>query len=198
MDVFKHVQRGIFSFEHHQILQLIVSLFLALSFKAGKDNITTTAPGLFACKKISFQYPFSGGQQVKVFASVGHAVRSPTHRYGAAIWVESVSSSGFTVCVLEFGDGSNGTASVNWVALQSTPARSQLGTASLKTWTTGTKCQTIDFRKVRFTLNFSLPQPPSFFQPFTPSFLFLSLFQFSTVFLYCPFLHFFTFPRLLH
>ncbi|KAL9961999.1 hypothetical protein ACROYT_G031050 [Oculina patagonica] len=138
------------------VVVLLAEADQALSFKAGKDNITTTPPGLFACKKITFDVPFYGGKQVKVLASVGHAVRSPTHRYGAAIWVESVSTSGFTVCVLEFGDGSNGTASVNWVALQSTPARSQLGTATLKTWTTGTKCHKIDFQK-------SFKNPPRLF-----------------------------------
>ena len=146
--------------------------------------MTTPAPGLFACKKISFQYPFYGGQQVKVFASVGHAVRSPSHRYGAAIWVESVSISGFTACVLEFGDGSNGTAEVNWVALQSTPPQSQLGTSSLKTWTTGTECQKIDFQKVRFisvsSLTSYILQPfiPSLCFALIPSFLFLLLFHF--------------------
>ena len=117
--------------------------------------MTTTKPGLFACKKISFDVPFYGGKQVKVLASVGHTVKSPTHRYGAAIWVESVSTSGFTACVLEFGDGSNGTAEVNWIALQSAPRQSQLGTASLKTWTTGTECQKIYFQKVRFIFFYS-------------------------------------------
>ena len=35
--------------------------------------------------------------------------------------MESVSTSGFTACVLEFGDGSNSTSEINWLALQSVP-----------------------------------------------------------------------------
>ncbi|KAL9962008.1 hypothetical protein ACROYT_G031060 [Oculina patagonica] len=120
----------------------------AFNFKAGKDNVTTTTPGLFACKKISFNESFSGGQQVSVLASVGHSAKSPTSRYGAAIWVADVTARGFTVCVLEFGDGSNGTTQVNWIALQSTPRGSQLGSASLSSWTTGTKCEKISFQQV--------------------------------------------------
>ncbi len=111
--------------------------------------MTTTTPGLFACKKISFNESFSGGQQVSVLASVGHSAKSLTSRYGAAIWVADVTARGFTVCVLEFGDGSNGTTQVNWIALQSTPRGSQLGSASLSSWTTGTKCEKISFQQVR-------------------------------------------------
>ena len=120
------------------------------SLKAGKDNVTTNTPGLFGCKKIFFQHPFHGGQRIKVFASFGHTVGSPTHRYGAAVWIEDVSKGGFTVCVLEFGEGSNGSAEVNWIALQSVPPGSQLGTVTLNAWTTGTECKTINFKQVRF------------------------------------------------
>ncbi|XP_022806206.1 uncharacterized protein LOC111343322 [Stylophora pistillata] len=125
-------------------------IFCAAILKAGKDNVTTSTPGLFGCKEISFKHSFSGGQQVKVFASFGHTVKSPTHRYGAAVWVESVSTSGFTVCVLEYGEGSKGSAEVNWIALQSAPSGSQLGTVALDPWTTGTECITINFKQ-RFT-----------------------------------------------
>lgn len=115
--------------------------------KVGKDNVKISTPGLFGCEKISFQSPFSDGQQVKVFASFGHTVKSPKHRFGAAVWVESVSTGGFTVCVLEYGEGSKGFAEVNWIALQSTPLGSQLGTVALDPWTTGTECITINFEK---------------------------------------------------
>ena len=64
--------------------------------------------------------------------------------------MESVSTGGFTVCVLEYGEGSKGFAEVNWIALQSTPLGSQLGTVALDPWTTGTECITINFEKVRF------------------------------------------------
>ena len=127
-----------------------IFLLTAPIIKAGKDNVTILTPGLFGCKEISFQRPFSDGQQVKVFASFGHTVKSPTYRFGAAVWVESVSTGGFTVCVLEYGEGSKGSAEVNWIALQSTPLGSQLGTVALDPWTTGTECITINFEKVRF------------------------------------------------
>ena len=111
--------------------------------------MTTTTPGLFACKKIFFDVSFSGGQQVSVLASVGHSVKSSTPRNGAAIWVEDVSARGFTACVLEFGDGSNKTTEVNWFALQSAPRGSQLGTASLSAWASGTKCKKTYLQQVR-------------------------------------------------
>ena len=106
-----------------QIAKTSYAFFLSTApiIKVGKDNVTISTPGLFGCEKISFQSPFSDGQQVKVFASFGHTVKSPKHRFGAAGWVESVSTGGFTVCVLEYGEGSKGFAEVNWIALQSTP-----------------------------------------------------------------------------
>jgi hypothetical protein len=123
--------------------------FTALGFKAGKDNVTTTSPGLFACKKIYFQTPFHGGQQVTVLASVGHTVKSQTPRNGAAVWVEGVKASEFTVCVLEFSDGCNNSLEVNWIAFKTKPHGSQIGTTSLNSWTTGTECKRIDFQQVR-------------------------------------------------
>ncbi|XP_078383750.1 uncharacterized protein LOC144666229 [Oculina patagonica] len=119
----------------------------AFNFKAGKENVITSTPGLFACKNISFNESFSSGQQVRVLASVGHSVKSPSPRYGAAIWVEDVTARGFTVCVLEFGEGSNETIQMNWIALQGIPRGSQLGSTSLSSWTTGTKCEKINFQQ---------------------------------------------------
>lgn len=130
------------------IILLESILFTALKFKTGKGKVTTTTTGLFACKKVSFISPFQSGQQVKVLASVGHSVKSPVPRYGGAIWVEDVKTSGFTVCNVEYGTGSNGTTEVNWIALQSPPPGSQLGTASLNSWRSGTKCKRIVFKQV--------------------------------------------------
>ena len=84
-----------------------------------------------------------------VLASVGHTVKSQTPRNGAAVWVEGVKGSEFTICVLEFSQGSNKTLLVNWVALSATPYGSQMGTSSLNSWTTGTECKRIDFQQVR-------------------------------------------------
>ena len=80
--------------------QNVIYSITARGFKAGKENVTTSAPGLFGCKKIYFQTPFYGGQQVTVLASVGHSVKRQTHGNGAAVWVEDVKASEFTVCIL--------------------------------------------------------------------------------------------------
>ena len=118
--------------------------------------MSTTAPGLFACKKMFFEKPFSGGQEIKVFASKSHALKRQTHGNGAAIWVESANKNEFTICVLEYGDGSNGTAELNWIALQSEPVGSKLGTTSLNPWNTETHCKRIAFQKVRGLINLLL------------------------------------------
>ena len=111
----------------------------------------TTTLSLFACKNVSFEEPFHGGQEIKIFISKSHATEGSTRarENGAAIWAESVNNKAFTVCVLEYGDGSSGASQVNWMALQSVPAGAQLGTAYLNAWTTGTKCKRIAFEKVR-------------------------------------------------
>ena len=116
----------------------------------------TTTLSLFACKNVSFEEPFIGGQEIKIFISKSHATKRSTRGNGAAIWVESVNNKAFTVCVLEYGDGSSGASQVNWMALQSVPAGAQLGTASLNSWTTGTKCKRIAFEKVRLVQFFIL------------------------------------------
>ena len=122
--------------------------FPALSIKTGICNFTITTPGLFACEKVSFENPFNGGQDVKVFVSKSHTTKSYSGGDGAAIWVESVDNKEFTVCVLEYGDGSSGTTKVNWMALQSVPVGAQLDTVLLDSWTTGEKCKRIAFEKV--------------------------------------------------
>ena len=83
---------------------------------------------------------------------MSHAVKTPTRGNGASIWVEAANKNEFTICVLEYGNGSNGNAEVNWITLQSEPVGSQLGSTSLNSWTTGTKCKRIAFPKVRFPL----------------------------------------------
>ena len=69
-------------------------------------------------------------------------------RNGAAVWVEAVKESEFTVCVLEFGNGSNRTLEVSWLSFQGSLGGSQIGTTSLNSWTTGTECKRIDFQQV--------------------------------------------------
>ena len=115
----------------------------AASFKSGKiNNITARSSGLFACEKITFGGPFSGGKQVEVFLSPGNSTN------GAAVWVESEDYSQFRACIYEYSDGSNAAAELNWIALESAPSGLQVGTTSLDSWTTGTKCEKVDFPQV--------------------------------------------------
>ena len=135
-----------------------VDLFTAQALKAGKEKVATVAPGLFACKKIYFQHSFYGAQQVKVLASIGHTVKSSLPRNSATLWVESVTTGGFKVCVLEYGKGSNESAEVNWIAFRSTPSGSQFGSITFNYLTTGTQCKRIGLIQVR-TIYFLIPTP---------------------------------------
>ena len=139
---------------YQRLKQILVYSFAALGFKAGKANITTIKPGLFACKVIYFERPFYGGQQVTVFASVGHTVKSQKPRNGAAIWVEDVKAGKFTICALEFGNISSKSVEVNWLSTQASPHGTEIGTTSLKPWTTGTECKRIDFQQASITFSF--------------------------------------------
>ena len=85
-----------------------------------------------------------------MFASFGHSIKSPSRGNGGATWVESEGKSHFTTCVSEYSDGSNGTAEINWIAVQSVPHGIQVGTATLDAWTTGTECKRIDYPQVSF------------------------------------------------
>ena len=62
--------------------------------------------------------------------------------------MESVDQSGFKACILEYSDGSNNTAEVNWIATQSTPSGRKRGSISLGDWTTGPQCKKITFQQV--------------------------------------------------
>ena len=136
------------SFLHLIFIIFTFLYFPALNIKTGICKVTITTPGLFACEKVSFEKPFNGRQDVKVFVSKSHTTKSCGGGEGAAIWVESVANKEFTVCVLEYGDGFSGTTKVNWMALQSFPVGAQLDTVSLDSWTTGAKCKRIAFEKV--------------------------------------------------
>ena len=65
--------------------------------------------------------------------------------------MESVDNSGFKACILEYSDGSNNTAEVNWIAIQSAPSGAKKGTTSLSDWSTGTKCIRVNFQQVTFS-----------------------------------------------
>ena len=124
-----------------------------------------------------------------MFASIGYTVKSSLPLNSATLWDESVTTSGFKVCVLEYGKGSNESAEVNWVAFQSTPYGSQFGSITFNYVTTGTQCKSISFTQIRHSL-ISYPLSPCTHVPFSP----FSLFSFSPSFLLSAsrssFLHF--------
>ena len=126
--------------------------FVTASFRAGKANVATESTRLFACQNISFATPFYGGEEITVLATVGRSIKSPTRGNGGAIWVESVDNSGFKACILEYSDGSNNTAEVNWIAIQSAPSGAKKGTATLNDWSTGTTCKWINLQQVTLLL----------------------------------------------
>ena len=90
---------------------------------------------MFACET-TFVEPFSGGKQVKFFASFGHSVNNKARGNGAAFWVESADRAQFRACIYEYSNGSNSSAEINWIALQSDPKGAQLGITSMDSWTT--------------------------------------------------------------
>ena len=69
-------------------------------------------------------------------------------------WNQKIKMDHFKACVLEFSDGSNGTAELNCLAIQAAPVGAQLGSASLDSWTTGTECKTISFQQVSLVSSF--------------------------------------------
>ena len=67
----------------------------------------------------------------------------------AALWVQSVSTSGFEVCARETGIGTNGTGVINWVAFQDQPQITHGSVTFSGIWTTETKCNKVTFSQVR-------------------------------------------------
>ena len=52
------------------------------------------------------------------------------------LWVESADRTQFRAFIYEYSNGSNSSAEINWIALQSAPKGAQLCITSLDSWTT--------------------------------------------------------------
>jgi len=93
------------------------------------------------------QYPqvFSGSRNIRVLASISHGTKSPSVHDSSVLWTSEVTQNSFRVCVLESGLGSNGSIIVNWVAFRGTPSGALDGTASVIAFTSGTKCERVNF-----------------------------------------------------
>lgn len=66
----------------------------------------------------------------------------------AVAWTERITYSKFDVCVEESGEGTNGSSVVNWIAYQTSPINTVTGRAAVNLFTTGTKCQRVNFPSV--------------------------------------------------
>ena len=73
---------------------------------------------------------------------------SPGISTNGVVWVESEDQSQFRAYIYEYSDGSNVAVELNWIALEPASSGAQLGTSSLDSWTTGTKCKKVDFPQV--------------------------------------------------
>ena len=67
-------------------------------------------------------------------------------------WIESISTTNFTVCVMQSGrkeESANPFATIDWMAYQGAPTEGLTGTVQLQKWWSGTKCADVTFPKVR-------------------------------------------------
>ncbi|KAL9984804.1 hypothetical protein ACROYT_G007139 [Oculina patagonica] len=111
----------------------------------GKVNFTVAYPDLLYCTTVQYSRAFSSSRNVRVLASISHGKESASVHDSAVVWTSDVTQSSFRVCVLESGLGTNGSSNVNWIAFRGTPSGMLDGTASFSTFTSGTKCERVNF-----------------------------------------------------
>ena len=78
-----------------------------------------------------------------MFASLNHGNTYVKIHDPAALWVKSVSTTGFQVCAREAGSGSGGTSVINWLAFQGSHQGIQSGIVDFDEWTTRTQCKRV-------------------------------------------------------
>ena len=121
--------------------------FFVGSYKVVKLNVSTSSGNLFSCKPFQNSEPFRRRQEFEILTSFGQSVKNPEGGDGLAFWLESENPCRFTACVLEFSDGSNGTAELNWLARRAAPAGTQLRTTSLDSWSTEKGVKRLPFNR---------------------------------------------------
>ena len=114
----------------------------------GKVNFTVAYEDFLYCTTVQYPLAFSSSVNVRVLASTSHGQESLRVHDSAVVWTSDVTQSSFRVCVLESGLGTNGSAIVNWIAFRGTPSGMLDGAASFSTFTSGTKCERVDFAQV--------------------------------------------------
>ncbi|XP_022787222.1 uncharacterized protein LOC111327330 [Stylophora pistillata] len=130
---------GLFAF-------LVISCQLCLSsdvFQAGKVNITDTSQNSHGCQSVSFKTQFQGSGDIKVFVTLSHGNKHIKIQDPAALWVKSISTSGFKACVREAGSGSAGMSVINWLSFQGSHQGIKSGIVDFDEWTTRTQCKRV-------------------------------------------------------
>ena len=116
--------------------------------QTGKVNFTVAYPDFLYCTTVQYPRTFSTSRNVRVLASISHGNEYARVQDSAVVWTSDVTQSSFRVCVLESGLGTNGSAIVNWIAFRGTPSGMLDGAASFSTFTSGTKCERVNFAQV--------------------------------------------------
>ena len=132
----------------------LISPFLAIVFQAGKVNITDTSQNSHGCQSVSFKTQFQGSSDVKVFVTLSHGNKHIKVHDPAALWVKSVSTTGFKVCAREAGSGSGGTSVINWLAFQGSHQGIKSGIVDFDEWTTRTQCKRVSLTGNRSNVSF--------------------------------------------
>ena len=114
----------------------------------GKVNFTVADPSFSYCTTVQYPRAFSNSRNVRVLASISHGEVSSTVHDSAVVWTSDVTQSSFRICLLESGLGTNGSSIVNWIAFRGTPSGMLDGAASFNTFTSGTKCERVNFAQV--------------------------------------------------
>ena len=116
----------------------------------GTVNFTVVSPSLLHCRTVQYPQAFSSSSNIRVLASISHGNESLSVHDSAVVWISDVTQNSFRICVLESGLGTNGSAVVNWIAFRGTPSGALDGAASFNAFTSGTKCDRVDFAQVWF------------------------------------------------
>jgi len=102
------------------------------------------------CRPVKYisNYIFCISFKVQVYVSLSHGeVFSRVHS-PSAMFVQSVTTRGFKVCIRETGFGTNGTGVVDWLAFQTNSQIIQGAVTIDGVWTTQSKCNKVAFKQV--------------------------------------------------
>ena len=119
----------------------------------GKVNLTMVSPSLLYCTTVQYPQVFSSSGNIRVLASISHENEPPSVHDSEVVWTTDVTQSSFRVCALESGLGTNGSTIVNWIAFRGTPSGALDGAASFNAFTSGTKCERVNFAQVWIRLS---------------------------------------------